>query len=63
MKYIVRTNDEKQNMVDYWVIDIGEDSEALALASRDGRTRQAHSWMISPVDHEFNPNEGGWKQR
>ncbi len=62
MKYIVRANDEKLNLMDYWVIEMSDECEALALASRDGRTRQAHSWMISPVKHEFRPSEGGWKQ-
>ncbi len=62
MKYIVRTSDEKKHLMDYWVIDMNDEREALTLASRDGRTQKAHSWLISPVNHEFRPTEGGWKQ-
>ena len=61
MKYIVRTRDEKEHLLDYWVIDRRDEREALALVARDGRNREAHSWLISPVSHEFRPTEGGWK--
>ena len=62
MKYIVRTSDEKQHLIDYWVIDKSDEHEALVLATRDDRTQKAFSWLISPVSHEFHPSEGGWKQ-
>ena len=62
MKHIVRTSDEKQHLLDYWVIDKSDEHEALVRAAQDGRTRKAHSWLISPVNHEFHPSEGGWKQ-
>ncbi|MDP6792593.1 MAG: hypothetical protein QF660_00910 [Anaerolineales bacterium] len=62
MKYMVRTNDEKRHLMDYWVIDISDECEAVSHASRDGHTRKAHSWLISPINHEFHPTEGGWKQ-
>ena len=61
MKYIVRTRDEKEHLLDYWVIDRRDEREALALVARDGRIREAHSWLISPVSLEFRPTEGGWK--
>jgi len=48
-------------LLDYWVIDRRDEREALALVARDGRIREAHSWLISPVSHEFRPTEGGWK--
>ncbi|MDP7260165.1 MAG: hypothetical protein QF376_04730 [Anaerolineales bacterium] len=58
----MRTRDEKEHLLDYWVIDRCDDREALALAARDGRIGAAHSWLISPVNHEFRPSEGGWKE-
>ena len=60
MKFIVRTRDKKQHLMDYWVIELNEENQALSLASTDSRTRIAHSWIISPVKHEFRPCEGGW---
>ena len=60
MKFIVRTRDQKQHLMDYWVIELSEENEALSLASTDSRTKISHSWMISPVKHEFHPCEGGW---